>query len=112
MRDKKRLFIYPNTSETYRKGGNSYIRNLVYYLSDAFTIVNRKTSIGLLDMLLKLPKCDVIYFNWIEDIPDRRFGFLQVPVLAVILLLAKIRSIKIVWFIHNNVSHSRKHVAL
>jgi beta-1,4-mannosyltransferase len=112
MHDKKRLFIYPNTSETYRKGGNSYIRNLVYYLDDAFTIVNRKTTIGLLDMLRKLPKCDVIYFNWIEDIPDRRFGFLQVPILAVILLIAKIRSIKIVWFIHNNVSHSRKHVIL
>jgi beta-1,4-mannosyltransferase len=30
----------------------------------------------------------------------------------VILLFAKIRSIRIVWFIHNNVSHSRKHVAL
>jgi beta-1,4-mannosyltransferase len=108
MRDKKRLFVYPNTSESYRHGGNSYIRNLIFYLSDEFTIVNRKTTIGLLDVLLKLHKCDIIYFNWIEDIPDRRFGFLQVPLLAILLFLAKIRNIKIIWFIHNNVSHSRK----
>lgn len=112
MRDKKRVFIYPNTSETYRKGGNSYIRNLVFYLSEEFTIVNKKTTIGLLDVLIKLHKCDVIYFNWIEDIPDRRFGFLQVPLLVVILFLAKLLNIKIIWFIHNNVSHSRKHVVL
>jgi beta-1,4-mannosyltransferase len=112
MRAKKRLFIYPNTSETYRQGGNSYIRNLIFHLNGEFSIVNRKTTIGLLDVLLKLPKSDIIYFNWIEDIPDRRFGFLQVPLLAVILFLAKVSNIKMVWFIHNNVSHSRKHVHL
>lgn len=107
---KRALFIYPNTSETYKHGGNSYIRNLVLHLSKDYTIVNKRTAIGLLDMLLKIHKCDVLYFNWIEDLPERRFGFIQIPLLYCLLFIAKLRAIKIVWFIHNNISHNNKHL--
>src|SRR6476620_7848722 len=112
MRKKKALFIYPITNESYRMGGNSYIPNLIAHLSPTFTVVNKKTNIGLLDMLLKLPKCDALYFNWIEDVAERRFGFLQVVLLTIILFLAKVFGIKIIWFIHNNISHSPRHAGL
>lgn len=107
---KKRVYIYPHTMETYRQGGNSYIKNLVAHLSAHYTVINKRTRLGLLDVFLKLPKCDVIYFNWIEDIPDRRLGFLQIPLLLLILVIAKCLNIKIIWFIHNNISHGKSHL--
>ena len=103
----KALFIFPITNETYKQGANTYIRNLITHLSKEYMIVNKKTTIGLLDLLLKINKCDIIYFNWIEDVPDRRFGLLQIPVLLLVLFIARMKNIKIVWFIHNNVSHTK-----
>jgi beta-1,4-mannosyltransferase len=104
---KKALFIFPITNETYKQGANTYIKNLIAHLSQEYTIINKKTTLGLLDLLSKINKCDVVYFNWIEDVPDRRFGLLQIPVLVLVLFIAKIKKIKIIWFIHNNISHTK-----
>src|SRR5688572_23392640 len=84
---KKSVFVYPITKESFRQGGNNYIVNLVLHLQKDFNIVNKETRLGLLDVLLKIHKSDIIYFNWVEDIPDRRFGLLQVPLLIILLLV-------------------------
>jgi hypothetical protein len=78
------------------------------HLSKHFNIVNKQTRLGLLDVLMKLPKCDVLYFNWIEDLADKKFGLLQVVLLPFILIFSKIANIKVVWFVHNNLSHRKK----
>lgn len=110
MEPKKRVFIYPVSSETYKAGANNYISNLISHLSTRYTIINRETKTGLLDLLLQLHKCDIIYFNWIEDLPHRRLGFLQIPLLFFLLLAAKALHVKIVWFVHNNISHNKKFI--
>jgi beta-1,4-mannosyltransferase len=70
------------------------------------SVINKKpVDNGLVDVLFKLGHCDAIYFNWIEDLPHRKFGALQVGLLLIILILAKTRGIQIIWFIHNNLSH-------
>lgn len=108
MQNKKTLYLYPFTKATLRQGGNTYIPDLIQYLSRHFKIANKQTSLGLLDVILKMPKCDVIYFNWVEDVADKKFGALQVALLSIILVFSKISNKKIVWFLHNNLSHKRK----
>lgn len=110
MEEQKALYIYPYTSEVHKEGANSYMRNLISHLSKSFKIVNKKTTIGALDMLLKIHKYDIIYLNWIEEIPDRRFGIFQVPLFVIVMGLAKLLKVRIVWFVHNNVSHNKTNI--
>jgi len=112
MQSRKRLYLYPITKITGRQGGNTYILNLKKYLLQHVDVINEPTGLGLLDVVLKMPKCDVIYFNWIEDVVDKRFGFLQVVLLAGIVLFSKLLNIKIVWFVHNNLSHKKANLGL
>lgn len=112
MPTEKTLYLYPFTSATLREGGNRYIPDLVQHLGRHFKIVNKQTNLGLLDVVQKLPKCDVLYFNWIEDVADKKFGALQVLLLWLILKVSKSSGKKIVWFIHNNLSHKKKNLWL
>lgn len=105
---KKRIYLYPITPYVYQKGANGYILNVINILNQEFTVINKSTKLGMFDLLRKLPKCDIIYFNWIADLADKKFGYLQIPVLFFILICSKILNIRIVWFIHNDVSHTRK----
>jgi len=105
---KPSIYLYPITPYALRTESNNYILKVKEYLGESFIIVNSVTKLGVLDILFKLPKTDIIYFNWIADLPDKRLGYIQIPVLALILILCKIFNKKIVWFIHNDVSHSRK----
>jgi beta-1,4-mannosyltransferase len=105
---KKRIYLYPITPYVYQKGANGYILNVIKILSEEFTVINKSTKLGMFDLFRKLPKCDIIYFNWIADLADKRLGYLQIPVLFFILVCSKILNIKIAWFIHNDVSHTPK----
>ncbi|MCE3282699.1 MAG: hypothetical protein K0Q66_1436 [Chitinophagaceae bacterium] len=102
------IYVYPITPFTYQAGANSYILRVKECLDHEFRVVNSVTRIGILDMLVKLPKTNILYLNWIEDIADKRFGYLQVPALLLTCLSAKLLGIRIAWFIHNDVSHSKK----
>lgn len=106
------IYVYPITPYTYKEGSNDYILRVKQYLEEAFEVVNQPTRLGILDIILKLPKCNIIYLNWIEDVVDKRFGYLQVPLLFLLLLTCKLTGIRIAWFIHNDVSHSKKNFKL
>jgi beta-1,4-mannosyltransferase len=108
----KKIFIYPITKEILKKENNDYIKKLTSYLNINYTIINHATDIGLLDALLKFRKADIYYFNWIENLPEKRFGILQTALLVLLLILCKIFDKKVVWFIHNNISHNKKYLQL
>jgi len=105
---KKRIYLYPITPYVYKKGANNYILKVIDILNEEFTVINKSTKLGMFDMLRKLPKTDIIYFNWIADLADKKLGYLQIPVLLFILIYSKIFNIKIAWFIHNDISHTKK----
>jgi len=107
MRTKKAVFVYPITVEEVKEGNNNYIRQLVSHLRREFKIVNGVTKIGLVDALRKFGQTDIYYFNWIENGPSKRFGFFQVILLALILAGCKAFNKKVVWFVHNNISHDK-----
>ena len=112
MNKKKSVFLYPITKAVLREGNNDYIKQLMKHLGSDFAISNRVSGVGLLDALLKFRKTDVYYFNWVEDVPTKRFGTVQVFLLFVLLQLCKISNKKVVWFVHNNISHYKERLAL
>lgn len=108
---KKSIYMYPMTSESFPVVGNQYIPNLVNSLKTEFTIVNKGlTKLGTVDILRNLNRSDFIYFNWIEDLPDKRMGYFQIVLLLLIVLLSKIKGTKLIWFVHDNLSHTKKNI--
>ena len=103
--------MYPVTKGSLPLMGNNYVTKLIKYLKEEYIIINKnETGFGLLDMFFKMHKSDFIYFNWIEDLPDKRYGYLQIPVLCLIVMLSKIFRIKLIWFVHDNLSHTPRNV--
>jgi glycosyltransferase involved in cell wall biosynthesis len=51
---------------------------------------------------------DIIYLNWIEDISERRFGYVQNIFLFIFIPIFKLFNKKIIWIMHNKISHSKK----
>jgi beta-1,4-mannosyltransferase len=105
---KPSIYLYPITPYTYSFGANDYIIKKSDCLSGDFSIINSQTRIGILDIVLKFFKTDILYFNWIEDLADKSFGYLQVLLLFFILLACRVFDKKIIWFVHNNISHYPK----
>ncbi len=109
---KRSIYVYPITPYTYQPGSNDYILRVRDLLDEDFHVVNKVTRLGIFDILFKLHKCDIIYFNWIADLADKRLGYIQVTVLFFILVVSRLFGIKIAWFIHNDLSHSRTNLWL
>lgn len=105
----KRVFLYPINKDSIKEQNNNYVKQLIVHLGKEFKIINGVTEVGLLDALLKFRRTDVYYFNWIENIPAKRFGFFQVLLLPLLLALSKVAGKKVVWFVHNNISHDKRH---
>ncbi len=105
----KNIYIHPNASEKYYSF-NPYITNLCKSVGEYCNVVNlnTKSNSGILHLLKYLPKLDYIWFNWIEDLPDKKKGFLQTLILIFILFYCKLTSKKIIWTLHNKFSHYKK----
>lgn len=102
------IYLYPLTPFVYRPGSNDYILRLKETLEKDFKVVNNCSSKGMVELAAMLPKVDIIYFNWIEDLADKKLGYVQIILLLGILLISKFTGKKIVWFVHNELSHRSK----
>ena len=110
---KKRIYLYPISSEDEKPGiYNPYMDDLKKALSEHFIVVNsnKPTNKGTLDFLKYLTKTDYFFLNWIEKLPEHRFGFIQTAFLFFLIPLLKALRIRIVWTMHNKLSHSGKHM--
>ncbi|HIP11475.1 MAG TPA: glycosyltransferase family 1 protein [Arcobacter sp.] len=105
------IYMYPISDPKKSNTNNPYINNLIGALEEENCIVVNKNRIqryGILDILFNIRQVDVYYFNWIENLPDRRFGKIQCFLFYIIFLILKIFNKKIVWMMHNKISHSKK----
>ncbi len=105
-------YTYPNPAG--RKGapdlpGSPYVSLFNNALKKYVNIINQgyPTKYGVLNILKYLLRLDIIFFNWIEDLPDKKGGYLQSIVLVFILNYMKARKKKIVWIMHNKLSHHK-----
>ncbi len=101
------VFLYPFNDIQKTSMKNSYQDNFIRNLeNNPIKIVNKQTKYGVLDIITYFNKTDIFYFNFIENLPQRKFGLLQSLIFLFILLFIKIFRKKIVWVLHNKISHS------
>jgi len=110
-----RIYLTPILKESKSPTQNPYIKDLINALeNNGHTIVNknRPSNIGLFDILFYLNKVDAIYFNWIEDLVATRLGILQTIYVYLSCFIFKLFNKKIIWTLHNKISHSKDYLFL
>jgi len=99
-----KIYLYPKVYPT----ENPYIANLEKSLSPYYRVVNASNNrSGVFDLFRYLFDADIYFFNWIENIPSRKFGKIQVMVFVFFLFIAKCLRKKIIWTLHNKYSHEK-----
>ncbi len=102
----KNAYLYPNSKKTINSS-NPYLIDFVESLSSDINFINisHPTSNGILDAFKYLGKVEIVFFNWIEDLPDKKGGILQTILLLLLLFVLKIKKIQIFYTLHNKESH-------
>lgn len=111
----RRIYINPTSSNEKNHGlVNPYIDDLVNALSRFYQIVNKgkPSRTGILNFITYLFKTDCYYFNWIEKLPTHKFGKFQSVVFLLIIYVFKLAGKKIIWTMHNKLSHTNDHLIL
>ena len=105
----KSIYIYPNINIKNTIAQNPYIKNLINSLCRYNIIINKNvfSDSGILNFLRK-NDYDFLFLNWIENLPDRKFGIFQ-SIIFLIYLYTKSKNIKIIWTVHNKISHTKKY---
>jgi beta-1,4-mannosyltransferase len=103
----KKAYIYPVTAYASKTIPNPYLENFMNSLEPDFYFVNRKkpSDKGILDLFTYFQQIDCVFLNWIEDLPDKKGGWLQGMFLIVMIFILKLKNIKIIWTLHNKLSH-------
>lgn len=103
-----KIFFYPKNDKMIGSP-NPYANDFIEALSENHVVVNRfAKNKGVINLFKYLPQTDIFIFNWIENVPERRFGKFQVVLFVIFTALAKIMGKKILWILHNKYSHHRK----
>jgi beta-1,4-mannosyltransferase len=107
----KGIYLYPITSRNRTGVSNPYIERLAESLSGHYHIVNKSdpSDRGILDIVKFLRRTDILYLNWVENLPTRHMGILQTLFFFLLCGYCRITGKKIVWTLHNKKSHSGDH---
>jgi len=108
----KKVYIYPITNRFKAELDNPYLRNLMDSLQPDFKFVNRPhpSDTGFFNFIRYFFGVQYIFFNWIEDLPDKKFGHAQTLFLFFICRLFHLKGGKIVWTLHNKLSHYSENI--
>lgn len=108
-----KIFLTPMLSKIKSPTKNPYIDDLINSLEENGHVITNKnqfSKIGLFNIIFYLKKSDAIYFNWIEDLISTRFGFLQSIYVYFCCFIFKLMGKKIIWTLHNKISHSKEYL--
>jgi len=93
---------------------NPYIDDTIASLEKYYRVINNEnpSDKGIFDLLKYIFKIDYLFLNWIENLPERKAGRIQTLFFLAILPILKLLGVKIVWTMHNKLSHSKDHLFL
>lgn len=93
---------------------NPYIEDFVNGLNRIPNthVVNPPHKNPLLSILPIKQWGDVFIFNWYENIVDNKYGDLQAVIAIFYIILLKLCRKKIVWVLHNKLSHSKRRIGI
>ncbi len=102
-----KIYFYPKIILKPSDVKNSYITDFEEAIGLHHIVINKEANTkGVLDFFSYIAKTDIYLFNWIEDIPRRKKGKLQVFFFMLFLTLLKMQNKKIIWVLHNKYSHN------
>jgi beta-1,4-mannosyltransferase len=103
---KKNAFIYPPSGKS-GTASNPYIEDFTACLSSEYNFINCgvHSNSSILNLYKYLNKTDIVFLNWIEDLPDKRGGIIQVIAFLIVLLILKVKKVRIFYTLHNKESH-------
>jgi hypothetical protein len=109
----KKAYIYPRTQKK-KEVTNPYLSDFVNSLSPYYDFLNlnKPTKYGIYDLIKYVGKIDTIFLNWIEDLPDKKGGYMQSLLFMMLFVMMKLRKVKIVYVLHNKESHYSSHMLL
>ncbi len=108
-----KVYFYPHTKRNFAHVKNPYAGELRHAISQQANILNKNPSNkGFLDFLKYITRVNIVFFNWIEDLPDKKGGIFQSLVLILFLHLHQLMGIRIIWTLHNKLSHYHKNLRL
>lgn len=105
-------YIYPNSSRSPQITNNPYLDYFMDSLSSQVNFLNQDypSAIGILDLVKYVKKLDYLFLNWIEDLPDKKQGLIQTLFFLTVLRFKKLLGIKVIWTLHNKISHHPQHL--
>lgn len=102
-----KIYIYPTYTPSRDKSGNLYIK----YFHDAFNcsrevrVLNRFWKIGITSIIANLD-ADVFIIQWVDLIPGKRLGKIQLIFYFLLVCVLKLLHKKIIWILHNKRAHN------
>jgi beta-1,4-mannosyltransferase len=101
------VYVYPWSTRAAAGAVNPYLGDFIRSLEPHCTVVNRerRTSRGLFGVVPYLRQLDVLVLHWIENVPDRRGAAAQVALLHALLRSKRRLGVRVVYVLHNKVSH-------
>lgn len=107
---KLRIYVYPDRSYSLKPDTNPYVKDLANALeASSVVVVHSKTAwLGVIDIFLHLRRTDAVVFNWIEEVANRTMGYVQAIALVFLLPILKVTGVKIIWTVHNKISHNTR----
>lgn len=108
----KKVYFYPISARNDKiVSFNPYTFDFVDSIEQYFTVDNKgkPSARGIIDVYKYIFRIDYIIFNWIEDLPEKKGGFIQTIFFYLLMAFCKLSGTRIIWVMHNRLSHSKKH---
>ena len=109
-----KAYIYPVSARNKDGVYNPYLDDFMDSTSHCFDYLNRHdpSRVGVFNLLKYFWKIDFAIFHWPENIAEKKFGLLQSLFLLFMLPVLKISGVRIIYVVHNKVSHSQNRFRL
>lgn len=105
----KRAYIYPVSGRDQNLGlYNPYLDDFIDSSSEYFDYVNKDnpSKTGILNVIKYLFKLDFIFLNWIEKVPELKWGTLQTYFVLLLFPLCNLLGVRLIWTMHNKLAHT------
>lgn len=105
---KNQVYVYPDRSFSLKPDTNPYIQDLVTALkAEGTEVVRSRTAwLGSIDIFFYIRSIDAVVFNWIEEVANRKMGYIQAMALLLLIPTLRALGVKIIWTVHNKTSHN------
>jgi len=111
---RKKVYIYPNSSRDKIGIFNPYVNDVVETFEKHYSFVNvdNPSRTGIFDIIKYVNKIDLVFFHWVEKVPDMEIGKLQSIFLILLFPILRMFKVKVVWTMHNKLAHSKDNLYL